>query len=149
MICGSVTKYTQQPTKTDVSLSKLSSLQIALRSEAKLLCGRALTVWLSSSYQTFTCILVFAIASSSWDDGGVTSSFVGSALVILTGRGLSGSTVRWGRIAEDLAVVLTFGTMSLEAHSRPLTSRALWLRFFHFFVFGILAVSNGCLFIVS
>ena len=41
-------------------------------------------------------ILPSAVMSGSWDDGGVISSFVGSTLMVLIGRGLSGWVVRHG-----------------------------------------------------
>ena len=42
------------------------------------------------------------VTSGSWDDGGVISSCVGSTLMVLIGRGLSGRGVRYDRVGEVL-----------------------------------------------
>src|SRR5882757_10788728 len=74
---------------TDVSLSALKWLQAVLKSEAKVFWGRTFIMTLWVSCRTSTYILVSAVRSDSWDDGGTISSFVGSTLMVLIGRGFS------------------------------------------------------------
>ena len=124
--------------KTDVSLSSLKWLQAVLKSEAKVFCGRTLTTTVCSSYRTSTCILVSAVMSGSWDDDGMTSSSVGSALMIRIGRGLSRRTVRHGQITR--VSVLTVVTTSLEAHPRPHPSRIPGFILIHLLVFRLSAI---------
>jgi len=83
---------------TDPSLSSLKWLQAVLKSEANVFCGRTLIVTFWASYRTSTYILASAVTSDSWDDDGMVSSFVGSALIVLIGRGLSTRAVRHDRI---------------------------------------------------
>jgi len=84
--------------KTDVSLSSLKWLQAVLKSEANVFCGRTLIMTLWASYRTSTYILASVVTSASWDEDGTISSFVGSVLIALIGRGLSGKAVRHGWI---------------------------------------------------
>ena len=98
--CESATKHANSGWgETNVSLSSLKWLQAVLKREAKVFCGRTLIVTLWASCRTSTYSLGSAVTSGSWDDDGIVSSFVGSALMVLIGRELSRRTVRHGQIA--------------------------------------------------
>jgi len=97
--CESVNKNAKSGRKgTDVSLSSPKWLQAVLKSEANVFCGRTLIITLWASYRTSRYILASVVTSASWDEDGMISSFVGSVLIALIGRGLSGKAVRHGWI---------------------------------------------------
>jgi hypothetical protein len=126
-----------------VSSSTWRCLQTVLRSEEKRLCGRALILTLFSPCKTFTHILESTVISNSWDCGSSISSFVGSCLIVLIGRGLSGKNVRHGRVAGVMASTLTVGTTSLKADTRLHASWALRLRLFSLLVSETFAMVRG------
>jgi len=89
---GSITKSASSGCgKTDVPLSGLKWLQAVMKSEAKVF-------WIIRSGLCWASTYIFALAvtSASWDEDGMISSFVGSALIVLIGRGLSKRTARHG-----------------------------------------------------
>lgn len=84
--------------KAYVSLSSWKWLQAVLKREAKVFCGRTLIVTLWAPCRTSTNSLGSAVISDSWD--GIISSFVGSSLMVLIGRGLSGNDMRYGQMTK-------------------------------------------------